>query len=236
MEIVDVLLQAPLGSGGELTSFYVENLGLEHESAGEIVAIRIGSSHLAFAPTDVARAEPFYHFALLVPGDRFAAAYDWLGKRTRLLPDPETGDAVFDFDKWNALACYCLDPVGNIVELIAHRGIGDSAVGESFSSAELLGISELGLVGGDKREVADTLLHVLGVHVWDGEIDDPQRLAFVGERARTLILSPEGRPWLPTDRPAEMHRVEFVLHGVRTGDALLPGTPHRVSGSSLLQE
>ena len=58
MEIVDVLLQAPLGSGGELTSFYVENLGLEHESAGEIVAIRIGSSHLAFAPTDVARAEP----------------------------------------------------------------------------------------------------------------------------------------------------------------------------------
>ena len=37
------------------------------------------------------------------------------------------------------------------------------------------------------------------------------RLAFVGEKARTLILCRAGRPWLPTGRPAEAHPVEVVL-------------------------
>lgn len=27
---------------------------------------------------------------------------------------------LFDFNNWDALACYCLDPAGNILELIAH--------------------------------------------------------------------------------------------------------------------
>ena len=40
-----------------------------------------------------------------------------------------------------------------------------------------------------------------------------ERLAFVGEKARTLILCRAGRPWLPTGRPAEAHPVEVVLVG-----------------------
>jgi hypothetical protein len=61
-------------------------------------------------------------------------------------------------------------------------------------------------------------LEQLGVRFWDGELDEPGRLAFVGERARTLILCPEGRGWLPTGRPAKPDPVEVVLSGPPTGE------------------
>jgi hypothetical protein len=208
----------------------LDDLGLEPVDGSGLLSLRIGPARLTFTPSSAPQAEPFYHFALLVPGDRFNAAYEWLVNRARLLPDRKTGDVVFDFDNWDALACYCLDPGGNIVELIAHRGIGENAVEHSFSPAELLGISEIGFVGGNKVEIADILERALGLSVWDGEVDDIERLAFVGERGRTLILCPQGRPWLPTDRRAEAHRVELVVHGAKDGRVDLPQTPHRIIG------
>jgi len=44
-----------------------------------------------------------------------------------------------------------------------------------------------------------------------GTVDEPNRLAFVGERGRTFILAPPGRGWIPTDRPAEPHPVEALI-------------------------
>ena len=141
---------------------------------------------------------PFYHFAFLVPGDRFGAAFDWAGERFELLPRPGTGDLVFDFSFWDALACYFRDPAGSIVELIAHRGLDESGRTGPFSGEELLGLSEVGLVG-DIREMA-LELEELDLGVWSGSLDDPDGLAFVGEKARTLILCSAGSRLAP-DRP-----------------------------------
>ena len=55
---------------------------------------------------------PYYHFALLVPGDRFDAALAWARDRVELLPDRETGEVVFDFANWDAMAIYFHDPGG----------------------------------------------------------------------------------------------------------------------------
>jgi hypothetical protein len=55
-------------------------------------------------------------------------------------------------------------------------------------------------------------LEPAGLALWSGSLESG--LAFVGERARTLILAPEGRPWLPTGRPAEAHDLEVVLTGL----------------------
>ena len=126
-----------------------------------------------------------------------------LGATPSPLPDRETGEVVFDFDHWDAKAFYFHDPAGNIVEVIAHEGIDEH------------GLSELGLVG-DPNELAPPLLE-LGLELWDGTLDEPGRLAFIGERGRTLILSPEGRGWLPTGRPAEPHPVEAVISGPPPG-------------------
>jgi hypothetical protein len=195
-----VQLDAPDGSLPGLHEFYGDRLNLRDGMIGE--------TELAFREGP---GEPFYHFALLVPGNRFDAALEWIRERADLLPDPASGEVVFDFDNWDALACYFHDPVGNIVELVAHRGIDESAVEGPFTPSELVGLSELGLVGDKRKLLAE--LRDLGLEQWDGDVEDETRLAFVGEKARTFILSPEGRGWLPTGRPAEAHPYRAELHG-----------------------
>ncbi len=156
-----------------------------------------GETELEFAPGE---GEPFYHFALLVPPGRFS---DLLQATPEPLPDRETGEVGFEFEAWDALAFYFHDPAGNIVEVIAHQGIEDE------------GLSELGLVGEPRALAAP--LRDLGLELWDGTLDKEGRLAFLGERGRTLILAPEGRGWMPTGRPAEPHPVEAVLSGPPSG-------------------
>jgi hypothetical protein len=176
-----------------------------------------------------AEGEPFYHLAFLVPGNRFEAALAWASARGELLPDRETGEVVFDFSNWDALACYFHDAAGNIVELIAHRGFEESSARGEFGWSELVGVSELGLVG-DPAEMAEEFSQ-LGLEVWDGIVDEPGRLAFVGEKARTLILAPPGRGWLPTGRPAERHAVDAVVSGAPAGDVVLEDGLYRVRGA-----
>jgi len=192
MRFVEVTLAAPT----DLQDFYGGELGLPLDGD----SIRIGETKLRFEPSE---GEPFYHFALLVPGDRFDAALAWARGHVELLGD------VFDFDNWDALAVYFHDPAGNIVELIAHRGLEENGRDGDFAGDELVGFSELGLVGDRPRRLER--LAGRGVVLWDGSIEEPDRLAFVGEKGRTLILAPEGRGWLPTGRPAEPHPVEFRL-------------------------
>ncbi|MGH3083453.1 MAG: VOC family protein [Gaiellaceae bacterium] len=223
MRFRSVRLRAPDGSRSMLEDFYAEQLGFKRiEQSG----VTIGETALAFESSP---GEPFYHFALLVPGNRFDEAFEWIAERTEVLPDLETGEVVFDFDNWNALACYFHDPVDNIVELIAHRGVDESGTEGPFSAAEVVGFSELGLVG-DRAEMAAALHSELGLEQWAGDLEHEARLAFVGEKARTFILSPEGRGWLPTGRPAEAHPCEVVLTGPSQRAALLGGSRYRIRG------
>src|SRR5438477_11118487 len=168
MRFVHIRLQAPADRVRELADFYGSTLGLELSAESDGLSIGLGETTLELVASD---GEPFYHFALLVPGDRFDAALDWATARTELLPYRETGDVVFDFDNWNAHACYFHDPVGNIVELIGHHGVDESRADGEFRAAELVGLSELGLVG-DPAALAPPLAERLGLRPWDG-IDEP---------------------------------------------------------------
>jgi catechol 2,3-dioxygenase-like lactoylglutathione lyase family enzyme len=222
---VRVRLNAPAGVIPALAGFYGHTLGLEVAVDPGRCTVATRESTLEFAGRSGAA---FYHFALLVPGNRADAAIAWLQERAPLLPDSESGDPVFEFDDWDARAAYVHDPAGNIVELIAHRGIEDSASDGPFQPAELVGISELGLVG-DTAAIAARLTAELGLEVWDGTVEKPGRLAFVGERARTLILAPPGRGWLPTGRRAEVHAVDAQLAARSPGAVELEDLPYRVS-------
>ena len=77
--------------------------------------------------------------------------------------------------------------------------------------------------------MAPPLTEGLGLEVWDGQVADHDALAFVGEPARTLILVPTGRGWLPTGRSAELHPVEAVLSGDRAASVELEDGLYRVS-------
>lgn len=196
LRLARVRLQAPAALIDELGAFYAD----------------FGSpDEFAFV---AAEGEPFYHFAFLVPGDRFEAAQAWGAERAELLGDP------FDFGFWDARACYFHDPAGNIVELIAHRGIGDG------SEAMILGLSEIGIVTADPPAAVARLRDELGLELWSG---DPDGLAFVGRKAHTLILSGAGRGWLPTRRPSEPHPVDVTISGTgREGEVVLADCGSRV--------
>lgn len=222
MDFLSVRLRAPSALLPALGVFYGERLGIERLDRARF---RIGATELELVPAGA--GEPFYHVALLVPGNRFDAAFDWARERVGLLPEPQSDELVFDFRAWNARACYFHDPAGNIVELISHRGVGRSEKAGAFEAGELLGLSELGLVGRDTAKMAEEL-RPLDLSLWDGTIEEPGRLAFVGEQARTLILSPAGRGWLPTGRPAEPHPVDACLSG-RSRTCVTVGSVHRVS-------
>jgi catechol 2,3-dioxygenase-like lactoylglutathione lyase family enzyme len=193
VRFAEVTLAAPL----DQRDFYGGELGLRLD--GE--AIVIGETRLRFEVEQGSGA--FYHFALLVPGDRFDAALEWACQRVELL------DGVFDFDNWDAKAVYFHDPAGSIVELIAHHGLEENGRTGELTAAELVGLSELGIVGDRKSLLRQ--LEAEGLELWSGTVEEPDRLAFVGEKGRTLILAPPGRGWLPTDRPAEPHPVSYVL-------------------------
>ena len=222
VRFVHVALHAPGPAVPALADFYGSRLGLETYGDGRL-SVAIGETTLEFEPGP---GEPFYHFALLVPGDRFAAALEWAAAYTELLPDAESGDLVFDFEAWDAQACYFLDPAGNIVEVVAHRGIAESGAEGEFHAGEAVGISELGLVG-DAAAMAASLAE-LGLEVWDGRVDVPEGLAFVGEKARTLILARPGRGWLPIGRPAEQHPVDVLVSGQPEGEVQLEGARYRL--------
>ena len=106
------------------------------------------------------------------------------------------------------VAPWSVELLTNIVELIAHRGLDHNGRQGDFRRAELLGVSELGLVGAPSSLAAG--LAEYGLELWEGSLE-PGRLAFVGEKGRTLILAPPGRGWLPTGRPAEPHPVDVLL-------------------------
>ncbi len=215
-----VRLEAAASRTPDLADFYSDRLGLRPTKPnGGGLAIDVGGSVLEFR---AAPGSPFYHVALLGPGNRFEAMLEWAREGTDLLPDGKTGDVVFDFPHWDAQACYFHDPAGNIVELIAHRAFGATGATGTFTAGELLGISEIGLVG-DPPAVAGALERELGLEVWSGSVTGERSLAFVGEQARTLILCRPGRPWLPTGRPAEAHPVEVVLAGEAAGEVSLAG-------------
>lgn len=225
MEILEVHLEASAARINELRSFYADALGFV-DIGGSETSMVVGASRLTWRVAASER-EPFYHFALLVPGQRFAAALAWVGQRVDLLE--LDGDPVVRFEDWNAQALYFHDPAGSIVELIAHLDIvGPACASAPFDASELLGVSEIGLVVQDKRHAATALRAAVGVELWpaadDLALDDTHDLSFLGRKAHTLILTSPGRGWLPTARPAEVHPVDVVLAGTgAAGRVSLPG-------------
>ena len=208
--ITGAMLAVAAGRLDAVGRFYCDELEISGMRDAAELRLDIGSARLTF--TAASESGPFYHFALLVPGNRFEAAREWLAAGSPLLEHPESGKTTFDFDFWDASACYAHDPAGNIVELIAHHGLEDSAEAGDFHAAELRGISEVGLVTEDLLAALERL-RAAGLELWYGEVDQDEGLGFVGRKAHTLILVPTGRPWLPTGQPAESHPVEVVLAG-----------------------
>ena len=206
VEIAALTLATAGAACSDVAAFYGVRLGLNvGEPETGRVDVQLGKARLEFS---AAGGEPYHHFALLLPGDRFEAAYTWIAERVDLLPGRD-GSSVFEFQGWPAKASYFLDPAGNIVELIAHPGIAEAGLGDApFEAREIVGISEAGVVATDPASAARAL-SACGIDRWDGE--PAAGIAFFGRRAHTVVLSAPNRSWMPTRRPAVPHPLTITL-------------------------
>ncbi|MBN2469095.1 MAG: hypothetical protein JXN59_00115 [Anaerolineae bacterium] len=221
MEIRELVLEAP--DPAALESFYSTTLGLPTRREDEALIIQAGATRLSFTPA-APGSQPLYHFAFNIPENLFEAGRAWLAERAPLLR--RNGEQeVFDFQEWDAHACYFADPAGNILELIARHNRPNAAPGP-FGPAHLLRISEIGLPGPTVAHVADALAEGPGLAIYSG---DREHFAAVGDERGLFIVVPEGRLWLPDDRvPAAACPVRATISGARPGTYRVPARPYTI--------
>lgn len=221
----EVVMEVP--STATMRAFYggVLELPIVAESDEE-VAVRAGATTLRFRRA-VPGMMPTYHFALLVPGNKFAEAKAWLAARTELVREDDQDE--FEWDFWGARAVYAYDAVGNIIELMAFPRLASPAAGP-FSSDSLIGLAELGLPVADPRAAVRQLADTFGIGLWERDEVTPDRLTPVGEQGATFLVAPIGRKWLFGDAAAD-HPLEVVLTGVGEGSLEFGDHPYRIVGA-----
>ncbi len=218
-------MEAP--SAATMRAFYGDALELTIVSeSDEEIAFRAGPSTLRFRRSAPGTA-PTYHFALRVPGNKFAEAKSWLGERTKLVREDDQDE--FDWGFWGARAVYAYDPAGNIIELISFSQL-PSPSDAPFTSDSFVGLAELGLPVADPHAAVRQLSDTFGIGLWDGNEVNADRLTPVGEQGATFLVTPVGRRWLFGDTAAD-HPLEVVLGGVREGSLEFAEHPYRIVGA-----
>ena len=189
------------------------------------VCVEVGESvvELRAAP-----GEPFYHVALLVPGDRFDAALAWAAERVELLPERESGDTVFDFDVLGRARLLLPRPGGDDRGADrpprARRGGDDRAVSGRGAARALGGRHR-------RRSARQTPPRSSGSSASSSGTAASRASGASRSSARRRVRSssagPAG-PWLPTGRPAEAWPVEVIVAGAPVGEVAV-GARSRVS-------
>lgn len=203
MRILEVEL--PTSALAEQRAFYGDALGLDVIGEDEDrLTLGAGATRVTFVA--VPEDPGSQHFAFNVPENRIEDAARWLAERAPLVPGPN-GARVLDFSGWNADAVYCLDPAGNVVELIARHSL-PNASDEPFGPHSLLCVSEVGMPVDDVPAAVAHLEGELGIPLWDG---DRRGFTALGDDHGLFIVVPRGRTWFPSDRPAATQPIATTI-------------------------
>ena len=211
----------------EIGPFYEKVLGLPVEQRAGSVSIRIGASLLTYRQIE-GDDEPYYHVAFNIPENKIDRAIEWSAERIELIPRSGTDDPIVHFRNIDAHSVYFFDPAGNLLEFIARHELANSAEG-AFEAADLLNISEIGIVVDDVEETVGSLTRELGVQKYPPSRPPSDRFSALGDANGTLILVRRGRIWLMTDDlPGAVFPTEVLLDGPSPGKLDLPEFPYRL--------
>ncbi|WP_046743570.1 VOC family protein [Kordia zhangzhouensis] len=160
----------------------------------EKFTVKLGVSSLTFVKSNHSQQA---HFAINISSYKIQQALQWIQKRTDiLLCDNET---IADFSGWNAEALYFYDKDRNIVEFIARKDL-DVVNTHPFSTADLLSISEIGIVSTDNKSIYDELNKLRPIEIYDGSFD---RFCALGNAEGLFILvNKNKKKWFPTNEEA----------------------------------
>jgi catechol 2,3-dioxygenase-like lactoylglutathione lyase family enzyme len=209
MRITTLILQT--SKLHELTHFYATILALPVTLNGDSdITIKTGSTELVFK--QVSAAGPFYHFAINIPANKIEEARNWLTGRVALTWIEQYKSDIADFVNWHARSVYFFDPAGNIIELIARFDL-DNKTDEPFSPAQLLSVSEAGLVVKEEEleKITETLLQQYQLAYFDKQPPLPQFKA-IGDDEGLFIIVPENRNWFPTAIPSGIFPMEIQFN------------------------
>jgi len=196
----------------EAGDFYAGVLGLDVAQGPNGVVVTLGTTRLELVQDSVAAGD--HHFAITIPSNKFNEAKTWIQQRTVLLGTPEA-DEFECATAWNAHSLYFAGPERSVLEFIIRRDLDNSAV-NPFTSADLLGISEVGVAVADVPAVVATLTDDARIAPYG----DAQggTFASVGDVNGMLILVAPGRTWFPTAScRAEESPVNITAIGGRPG-------------------
>jgi len=196
MRFLDIRIASP--DPERAAAFYVDHLGAEPTDG----VVRVGATTLRF--DEEAPPAP-YHLAFAIPPGSIDAAFGWAREGLQML-----GGETFDFSNWDADACYFQDPDGNVLELIARKGLE-----RPFTMADIAGVCELGLPVADPPSAVAALEDELGLDVFDGDRD---AFTAVGDPEGLFIVVRPGRNWLPTELAAAECPAAVTIESPRRGE------------------
>lgn len=191
----------------DIKPFYVNTLGLELlEESQHSFTVRVGLTKMIFAESRTEQ-EPFYHFAWMIPTNRFQEAKAWAAARVRL-SRYEGEDETYSTN-WNSHSLYFEDPVGNILELIAHHTVHNES-DSAFSEKDLLQVCEVGLVTEDVLSTVDELEQI-GLKRWRAISDT---FAPIGDVNGLFIVVKKERVWFFSEQKANIYPLEVSIRDV----------------------
>ena len=210
MQITNVLVH--VRNAREAGEFYARVLGLDIAQVPNGVVVALGTTRLELVEDPAAAGD--HHFAITIPSNKFNEAKKWIQQRTVLLGTPEV-DEFECSPAWNAHSLYFAGHDRSVLELIIRRDLDNSTAGP-FTSADLLGVSEVGVAVADVSATVATLTDDAGVVPY-GDAHGGT-FAPVGDVDGMIILVAPGRTWFPTtDRTAEESPVSITGIGGHPG-------------------
>lgn len=210
MNIKELTLYTPNIQGQ--FEFYSQVLGLTPYDHSDVsVAFQMGLSKLIF---EYRKEATPYHFAFNIPAHQDTEALDWLKPRVDILKDGI--HEIQDFSFWNAKAIYFYDADNNIVEFISRNNLKQNS-NESFTSASLLELSEIGLPSQDIKSVFLALNNLMEIEVFDGSFE---RFCAIGDEHGLFICIHKDRNWFPVGDKAHLSDFKIKLE--------IDGEPHQL--------
>jgi len=153
--------------------------------------------------------KPFYHFAFLIPYHTFDSAKAYVSKHVAL--NIENGKDEVSFAE-NIRSLYFYDPAGNVVEFIGKKEEDKEPDKQEFSEDAIHCLTEMSLVTANMEQ---TLMKLKQVGLSDaiGSVDSND-LVFLFSDNSSLLISPDGRDWVFSDKPAEVFPQEIDIKGI----------------------
>ncbi|MDY8135587.1 hypothetical protein [Aquimarina sp. 2201CG5-10] len=185
----------------KLKAFYKEIIGFKCQDITNGFEIITLENRLQFEKSD---QEFYYHFAFLIPTGSIEDAIRYLETRSiELLPYKEK--KIIEFDTGRSI--YFYDPDGNIGEFI-ERPLLEYPQSSTFSIDKVIKLNEIGLPHHDPIKVSNDLMNTYNIAPINAS-NFGENFCWVGDHNGVIIVTKEGRNWLPTNKPGIVN--DFII-------------------------